>query len=536
MTSLSACGIVDRLAERRVENILSDDRDDEEDETENKKKDKKEDGEDETDIENEEEVVEEAMSADEIFNQAFKQVLLDAIEVSDQIGSAQLNLLFAPDEQFNNEESDYKKVTTNLINPEDGETISIITESINDKTSGDTSMTLELQSGSEIASSSGIYFTDDFMLIQKSDPETPMIQHTIDTEVSSSYAGMPAIDRLNRILAGDSEEKMDNENWSDAIDSCIVVLGQGVQEEDYLLEENMIDVAGMQKEVDEVTLTLTGENAVTSVREFASLLKKDPTLASYFVTINYLDEENEEYGVTGLEGVLRDLDALSTEEQADMITTFIAQTGDEVLSLRVTAVTGTKSMEMFFKFFEDGHINDDEIIFKGFDESAVTMSALNIEVAENQYSGSISYETVGTDGNVQESSSVLNDSTIAENQYNSSVELSYMNTSFGEGDPIEIGGAFEFSQQKENNVIYGTADGTIDIVSDGETNTMNISVELEQDNELHEVLPPLFIEGSGTSTYDRESLFIALEIEEVMDDYDKMPISMKSILALSMII
>lgn len=540
MTSLSACQVVDLLAEKRVENILSSNRDNDDDDEEDDDEESGEDGEnnksDEDDKNHDEQEIEvESLSADEIFNQTTKQTLLDVVEKSDQIASAQLTLLFSPEEQFSNEDSDYKRVTTDIINPEDGETISIITESIIDSTSGDSSMTVELQSGSETASSSGIYFTGDQMLIQKSDPETPMIQHTIDSEVSNSYKGIPAIDRLNRVLTDDSEIKMNNENWSDAIDSYLAILNQNAQEEDYLLENNTIDVAEMQKEVDQVTLTLTGENAVTATREFVLLLAKDPTLESYFVTLNYTDSENEEYDVTGLEGVLRDLDALSSEEQTGLNTTFVVQMGSEVTSLRLTSTTGSKTMEILFKFFENGYINDDEIIFKGFDGSAVTMTALNIEVGENQYAGTIFYETVGPGGDVQESSSILNDSSIVGDQYDSSVQLSYTNASFGEEEPIEISGEFDFSQQKVNDEIAGTAEGAIDIISDGETNTMNISVTLEQNNESHEVLPPMFIEGSGVSTSDRASLFTALENEELMDDYNKIPISMRSVIGLMMI-
>lgn len=533
MTTLSACQMSDRLVERTLQLVLSSD-------SENKDKDDLDDENEDIDADGdndeEQDIVIEEMSADEIFAFVSKQVLLDAVEKSAQIGSAQLNILTTPGVQVGSEDSEYKKISTNISNPEEGENISIIMESINDSTTGDASMTMELQSGSETASRGGIFFKGNNMLIQKADIEIPLIQYTMDENVSKSYAGISAIDRYNRVLIDASEVHMDSDEWGDAIDVYLESLEQSVEKEDYSLSKKEIDIADTREEVDEVTLTLTGENATLVLKEYISLMAKDSSLASYFVSPNHANEDATDYEITGFDGVLRDIDALSDEERSDMSVTFVAQTGSEVSSLSLSAMTGSKMMGLYFKFYEDGYIRDHEINFSGFDGSIVKMTELNVSVGEDQYSGSILYENAAPGGILQESSSVYSDSTITGDQYNSSIQLRYVNAGSTEGASSDISGELEYTQQKINDEITGTLEGAIYLFAEGETTTMNISVQIEENNDVHEVSPPQFIEGSGISAYDQESLFMALDNEFYIDNYKRAPVSTRTVAALIMIL
>ncbi len=472
----------------------------------------------------------------EKFALVMKNVLLDSIEKSDQITSTPLTLITSPDALIDNQEATYRKIKTKLTEPEEGETMTVVTETINNTTSGNSSMTVKVRSGGEVVMRSGIYFTDNLMLIKRGDTELPLIQHTLDPLVAESYMGIPAVDRFNRILSSSSETKMDDAEWSNQIDQYLSIIEQNTQENNYLTAETSIEVAGTTENCEEISLTLNGETAVNITSEFAKLINMDPTLKSYFVSPSYSEEETLE--VTGMEGVLRDLNSLTPEEISGMTLTFKAQKGNLVSALYISAVTGEKSMDMTLLFYEDGYVRENVINFTGFDESKVIMSEENLSIGNNQYSGNTIYESYAPGGMLQETTNITSQSTISGNEYTTNTEFTYANEASAseEGDALRIGGELEYSQENNSEGTTGSGSGSFNTVSDGEKTTMKISIELEENNSITEVEPPKFIKSSGISTNDQSSLFTALDNESMLENYDSLPLSMRSFAAIMMII
>ncbi|NCC69942.1 MAG: hypothetical protein EOM14_17465, partial [Clostridia bacterium] len=326
------------------------------------------------------------MLESEVFAVGVKEALLDALEKSNHIGSTQLNLLFDPGAQFDNIKSNYTKSEVTLTNPEEGgDAIMLSMESVLDASSGDSSMAASVQSGSEVAQAGGIYFTGNTMLLRKADVEQPMIQHTLDPTVAESYKSLSAIERFNRVLSDTTKPKLSDEEWDAAIDAYLQTVTINAQETNYVSEQQSVTLAGTEQDCTATTLTLSGEKAIVVARGLVSLIAQDTSFKSIFVSQYMISEDT--YGVTGLDGVLRDIDALTPEERGAMTLTFKTLQGEQASAIYMSAATGQKTMSLLFKFFKDGYIRQNDIIFSGFDGSGVKISEQNTSVGGDNYTG-----------------------------------------------------------------------------------------------------------------------------------------------------
>ena len=160
--------------------------------------------------------------ASEIFAQGAKAALIDAVDKSERIGSAQLSLLLDPGAQFDDTKSNYTKSNLTLINTEDDSGDLIISfESSVDSASGNASMVASIQAGNEVAQSGGVYATGNTLLIKKANPDEPMIQHTLDPAVASSFKSLTVLERLSRVLSDTTKTKITADEWSSAIDAYL---------------------------------------------------------------------------------------------------------------------------------------------------------------------------------------------------------------------------------------------------------------------------------------------------------------------------
>lgn len=470
--------------------------------------------------------------ASELFATGAKDALLEAVQKSERIGSAQLNLLLDPGAQLDETQSNYTKSSVTLINTEDESGDMIISlESSLDAATGDSSMVASIQTGSEVAQSSGIYFTGNTILIKKADAEKPMIQHTLDPGVAASYKSLTAIERFSRVLSDTTKSQMTDDEWSSAIDTYMQSVTASAQETNYVSEPQSATLAGSAVDCTATTLTLTGENAISATRGMATLISLDPSFKSYFVSQYLLDAET--YGITGMDGVLRDLDALTPEERSAMTLTFKTLQGENASCVYLNAVTGAKSMTLLFKFYKDGYAKENVISFTGFDGSGVNMNEINSPAGGDNYTGQIIYDDIAPGGIPQEHSEIATQSTITQSNFATKAQLIYSRAAAGDMGAMDFSATLDYSQQKTAQGTSGTSTGTFTITDEGEAQTLNLSMTLEQLNAPPPISAPQFIPAAGVSTTDQASLYAALVNDDGSnsDAFNRAPATARSIAA-----
>ena len=474
----------------------------------------------------------------EIFAEGAKTALINAVDKSERIGSAQLSILLNPGAQFDDNKSNYTKSTVTLINTEDDSGNLVISfESSRDSASGDSSMVASVQAGNEVAQSSGIYFTGNSMLIKKADPEKPMIQHTLDPAVASSYKSLSAIERFSRVLSDTTKPKMSDDEWSAAIDAYLQSVAAASQETNYASEQQNVAMAGTSEDCTAITLTLTGQSAAAVTRGMVSLIATDPSFKAYFVSQYMLDEST--YGVTGMDGALRDLDAMTPDEINAMTLTFKMLSGEKTSAVYLNAVTGARALTVLFKFYEDGNVRENDISFTGFDGGSIKMTEQNCSAGGDNYTGQIVYDDIAPGGISQEHSEITTLSTITQGSLTANVQFKYSRAAAGGMDAMDFGAALDYSQTETAQGTSGTSTGTFTVTTGGEAQTLNLSMSLEQSSVCPPIAAPQFIPGAGISSTDQAGIYNALvgdsENGTNTDAFNRAPMTGRTLAALVLI-
>lgn len=470
--------------------------------------------------------VETPKSTSEIFAENAKQALMEAVKKSDKICSMQLNFLLDPAAQLDESEANYTKSAITLTDTSgQGANFTISLESALDPASGDAFAIANMQSGSEVASSGGIYFTGNNMLIKKADVEKPMIQHTFDPAVAESYKSATAIERFTRALSNPEESKMSDEQWATEIDTYLKNVLSFAQEADFLAEEQSVSVAGTTQMCNATTLSLTGESAVSAIRGIYALIALDNSFKSLFVSQYMLDEET--YGVTGIDGVLRDIDALTSEERNAMTLTLKTLQGENTTAIYAGAATGAKATSLLFKFFQDGYQRQNDITFAGIDGSTVKFSEQNVSSGGDSYNGQMLFESAAPGGILQEHSEITTQSTISQGSYSTHAQFSYARAAAGENSAADLSGSIDYAQQDTAQGVSGTSTGTITSVQDGETSVSSLTMTLEQSDAVPAITAPDFIPEAGRSSSDQAGLYTALDLDESFDNFNRAPASIR---------
>ncbi len=473
--------------------------------------------------------------ASELFAAGVKDALLEAVKKSERIGSAQLSLLLDPGAQLDSTQSNYTKSSVSLIDPQDAQgNLTLSMESVLDSTTGDSSMLASVQAGSEVARSGGIYFTGNTMLIKKGNSEEPMIQHTLDPAVAGSFKSLSAVERFVRVLSDTTKVKMSDDEWSVAIDAYLKSVAASAQEANYVSEPQSVTLAGSAVDCTSTTLTLSGESAIAAARGMVTLISQDPSFKSYFVSQYMIDEEN--YGVTGMDAAVRDIDALTPEERSAMTLTFKTLQGENTSCVYLNAATGAKSMTLLFKFYKNGYARQNDITFTGFDGGGISLTEMNSPVGGDNYTSQVVYDDMAPGGVPQEHMEATTQSTITDANYTAKVQLIYNRAAAGGASAMDYSANLDYSQQKTAQGTSGTSNGTFTISSEGDTQTLNMSMTLEQSSAIPAVSVPQFIPQAGVSTADQAGMFAAVANDSTTsDNFNRAPAAMRSLAAIMLV-
>ncbi|NLV85612.1 MAG: hypothetical protein GX025_00115 [Clostridiales bacterium] len=470
-------------------------------------------------------------TAPELFAEGAKKALVEALQKSEQINSARFNLLMGTAVRTEGQRSGYTKsdvLISNASNP--NETFSIIMEAAYDPQTTDSSMGISIGQNGEITGSGGIYFTDNHMIVKKADVDMPMIRHTIEPEVADSYRSLPALERFMRLLSEPLKPKISQGEWLYSIDSFLETVYAAAVEENFVLENQSSSFAGIDEDCAAITLTLHGEAAVNAVGGLAELISKDPSLKALFVSYYLIYEDT--YGITGMDGLLRDLDSLSPEEISAMTLTFKILLGSNSSALYFNAKAGEKSSSLLLRFFELGYASQMDIAFTGFDGGGVKLSEMNAYEGGDNYSGLFVFEDISPGGLRHEYTEMTAKSVITEDSYTSKLDLIYSRAPDMDSESIDLIGSYDYSHVKNGQSITGQSSGFSTVNIGGDTNNFNISVTINQDEAGPPVSIPEFIEELGISTYEPASLYAVLGETLTQEQYNNVPVSMKLVFSI----
>jgi hypothetical protein len=463
-------------------------------------------------------------SAEELFAEGARKSLVEALNKSEQLNSARLGTLLSPGAGADERHPGHTESTVTLANTaEPGESISILTVADYDPKTGSSSMSISIKENGETLASGGIYFTDNVLLIKKADVEQPMIRHELDPAMVDSYKSLPALERFMRLLSEPTKPKMSDDEWLAAIDSYLQSVAAIAGDDNYVMENQSSTFAGIEEDCTAITLTLQGGDAADTVRGLAELLSRDPSLKALFVSQDMTDEDS--YGITGMDGLLRDLGALTPEERDALNLTFKILLGEHSSALYISAQTGSKSTSLLLRFFAQGYARQIDITFTGFDGGGVKLNDLMSPEGGDNYAGQLVYEDISPGGKRHEYTEVTSQNIITEGSYTAWLEFKYSRADGEDMSPFDVNGTYDYTQWKSGQSITGESSGVSTMTMDGSPASFNVSVALDQDENGSAVNVPQFMEGVGVSTSDPAGLYAALGEGLTQESYRNAPVS-----------
>ncbi len=447
--------------------------------------------------------------AGEIFAEGVGQVLMNTAGRADLIASSPFDILLNPGMQ-SGDGSDYTNTTLRMtqIGEEETETTYAI-EKINNVENGDASMVIDMLTGDGESSRCGLYFYENMMLVRKANAENPMVLHALNPQVSDSYFGLTAFKRYIRVMNDTNAPRLSDDDWRSDIDAYLALVADIAKQPDFSAGEETATYAGMQVSCTASTLKLMGERALAVTRGLIDLIAQDTALQSLF-SAPY-NSDGEARGVTGLDGMLRDIDALDDDERKAAIMTFKLVEVEAPVGIYLTLTAGDETFRLSLVFFEDGYIRHNEITFEGFDGSSAVLQDVNVSGGADAYAENFIYDIKGPDGTTQENMTAAVSSTVTDLSYNAGMQVSYMHAASEDMDAFGFSGDLSVSQViDDGGSTDSTVYGTLEIVEADEAGTYDVDMTSVQSCSTVGVTPPEFLQESGISTADQYSLYDAL--------------------------
>ena len=511
------------------------------------------------------------------FTQGLRNILMDASNQSGRLQAMQMNFFFAPGGAVSDDSGKGHSITTVNISSDDPDVdaMELSLEQNLDPSSGDAFFKMNVRSGADGQPEAAVYFTGDRMLIKPSNAKKQMIQHVSAPDVTASLKTKAALPRYMYMISNADVPALTDESWARAVDECVGEITAMSDGSDIRASEENIEIMGQTRTVNTQTLDLTKENAAAATRSIASLLEKDDSLKSLFITTlamtaaEDMDDEDaivELLGITkqefeemdepeqmklifskyasGLTGMIRDLDELPPESLMTSITT---SSGGEVMLLRLNTQGQQSDCSIELTFYTEGFGRHTDIAFRGFDGSSVKLSERNIPVGGDEYQGSFGYEAIGSDGVKQSSVAVTYEGV----QMDSSIEMDMRVTTFNSmqmpipmddsenaGTNFTIDVTMHFSQHKAAEGSDAASSGTMSITAPDEetgkdeTQTVSFEIEMTQKDAPVVASPPQFIPEAGVSSADHAGLLSALDAEALPTMFNILPFQTQMMLAI----
>ena len=444
----------------------------------------------------------------ELFLTGVGSVLLDAVHQSDLLASNRFDILIGLGyRDIGVYDNTYTTLHMVSVNGETDDETTYTVRQHNSNETSDASMAVGVQSDDGLAECA-VYFYDNMMLMKKANVEKAMILHSMNPQVAASYSGLPALERFNRVMNDTSVPRLTDDGWTAAIEAYLAQVGDIAKDPDYSTAEDSAFYAGITMDCTTTTLKLMGERALSVVRGLVELIGRDATFQALFNSLYMVDED--EYGVTGLDGMLRDIDALDGNERDGAIMTLELVEAESPIGIYVTLTAGEKTFRLNLAFYEDGDIRCSDITFEGFDGSSAVVQDENVSTGPDTYAESFVYLISGPGGTVQETMTADVQSTVGNNSFDAQTQLYYYREAVGDLDEIGMSGTIIYSHTKSDDAVNGSAYGTLELIGNGEKGTYNVDMNVERNNDEVTAAIPELLADSYISTADQYGLYAAL--------------------------
>ncbi|UOO38198.1 hypothetical protein IZU99_02770 [Oscillospiraceae bacterium CM] len=428
-------------------------------------------------------------------------VLLKTVQHSNTISQAMatdyLNL------QTDDTTAGYTAETIRLTSPQNASSdVTMTTESIRNSETGDAALLTVNQKGGT-THRSNLFFISNMMYLQK-DGGQPMIRHMLDTQVAASFRELPAMTRFLRILDDTNAPKMTDDAWKADINGYCSAVDDISNGPDIITSSENNTFAGVNVTCAAKTLTLRGENALSAARSLLSLLGQDASLKASFNT--YLMTDGGQYGVTGFDGMIRDIDALKTDGRNSAVLTIKLVTTDGPTGLHLLLKVGEKTFSLDLSFYEKDGVRADSVLFAGFDGSRVFMKAENAQANGGQTQGSLIYDVLSPGGKPQENLTV----TTLGSAQDMTAQISYVHVATADIGEKNIKGQMRTQRTENGDTTQMISNGSFQVRDEHGSRTVILDKTRTQTDKAPPITAPAFTVGSDISTSGQAGLDKAL--------------------------
>ena len=443
------------------------------------------------------------------FAELLGKVLSAAPKKSDALNSMGLNFLFRPALPENAGTSTATTVKMRLAEPgtPSSSDITVSAEMNRNAETGSASFVAVRQDGNGSPVQAGVWFTGNTMLLKRSRDTQPRVQHTIQPQVAQSMRALPAFDRLLRILDDTGAVRPSPESWAAVIGEFQKTVAENCRAQDITSAAGSELFGSVSISTVSETLKLIGSRGVTVTRGMLALLTKDTDLRALFNT--RLSTDGVSYGVTGVDGALRDIDALTDAERSAAILTIRLVETDQPVGFHLTLRAGGRTLALDLSFFDRGLISQTDFLFGGFDGSRIVITRNVTLSGTGSFSSSFAYDALSPGAQPQENIAVLTSGTLTGGTLSETSQLSLTQAASPASGAVLVGGTLSYTQKTDGASAQGNGSGTLNISSGGTAHRYNFDLTVAETSKAVPVSPPLF-DSTGMSTAAQESLNKAL--------------------------
>lgn len=428
-------------------------------------------------------------SSKQLFSYNIENTIIDFSKQIDNLGVKQLEVILN-----SNTASNQVNSTTTIALGE--ETFSVNQEAILNSKTGHASISAELQSSDGTSmGKSGIYFTDNIMILKPSNATEPMIRYTLSEEQKQSFKSLPALDRLNLVIQNKAEEE--KVDWKIKTKEFIDTSLAFTKDESYMEGTENITILGKEEACKLLTLKVSGEQSISVFNELINLLKNSSAFHSYGSELSNANSFIER------------LNTMTEEEKlgAELSLSTIALKETPV-GLKLLMINNGKEMSMNLICYQKGLEKQNELYLTAPENESLKLLETNILKDGDNYEGKLEFD-------MSNKASLIMTSTGTMTEKKENTKSIYTVISEEDETKTEITGIINYLYEDQDSTKNITTDLTFNATSDGETQMGTIKANSNQTSKDIDVIIPEFIPESGTDLgQDYEALKEKLNIDE----------------------
>lgn len=443
------------------------------------------------------------------FAEGTTTVLHACVDWSESLNGAPLDFLLRPwaEQQEGPGAYTYMKLA---LTPSGAKTpsLTVTGESILNSSSGDASFVATRQKAGGAEVKAGMWFTGSTMLVQKADSSQPLLNQTLNSQVAASLQSLPAFYRFSHLMGDIGAKRLSDDAWKAENDVLEAAVCENTRVPDLSAGAGVESLSGVMVDATTTTVKLLGQRGLGVVKAALQYLAKDPDFKALLNT-QKLDGANN-YELTGLDGMLRDLDGLKDTDRPHAVTTLKLISAPGPVGLTINSEVAGKTFQCTLAFYNGVAGKGSGMTFRLFDGSTMTVKQKVTQNGSGAFQAVVWGDVQGPGGTPEENISVIAQGQRTGVDISVTSDLSYTKAASALSPPVLLRGQLIYGQKTENGTVQGSGSGSLQLTQNDSVSAWSAQLSAAATDKTVPIAPPVYTAQNGRSSYSQDGLYKGL--------------------------